>query len=226
MKLLINNEYIEEITKINPSKIEQGSEEWLKLKLGVISASNIDSVLAKKGSQTRLTYQCELVAQIGTGEFPEISGKPLEWGKENEQNARSAFELATGKEVEKVSFIYGDKTLRCGCSPDGILINEDAGIEIKCPWNSKYHAEFLCADKIKPEYIKQIQFSMWVTGLSKWYFCSYDPRFNKFPLGIREIQTDKEMQERFDKEVPEFIFEMDALLKQSGIKWGEQWISS
>ena len=200
---------------------EQGSPEWFQAKLGVISASNIKNVLAKKGSETRSGYISELVAQIATGEMPELNARALEWGKGQEENARSAYEFATETTVNQVGFIYG-KDRRVGCSPDGI-IGEIKGVEIKCPYTSKVHVDFIAMEKIKPEYLQQVQFSMWVTGFEEWDFCSYDPRFKKQLLKIHTIKRDVEMMERFDNEVPAFIEEMDAILKKLNINFGDQW---
>jgi putative phage-type endonuclease len=201
---------------------EQGSPEWLKAKLGVISASNIAKVLAKKGTETRAGYVSELVAQIATGEMPEINGRALEWGTMQESVARSAYEFTQGVSVQEVGFIYG-KDRRFGCSPDGIISDKNKGLEIKCPYTSKVHVDFLAMDKIKLEYYYQVQFSLWVTGLETWDFCSYDPRFKTNILKVYTVEKDLELMERFEKEVPAFIEEMDVLLNKIGVKFGSQW---
>ena len=63
--------------------IDQGTPEWMSLKLGVLSGSNISKALAKKGTETRNTYLMELVGQIATRQFDEINAKSLEYGKVN-----------------------------------------------------------------------------------------------------------------------------------------------
>ncbi|MDE9464145.1 PDDEXK family nuclease [Xenorhabdus bovienii] len=77
---------------------------------------------------------------------------------------------------------------------------------------------------IKREYIAQMQFSMWVTGLSAWNFVNYDPRM---PAGKEIVhvlvEQDAEYMKRFDDLIPEFIERMDADLKTLGIKFGNQW---
>lgn len=211
------------MNNLNIVNAEQGSEEWIVSKLGVISASNISCVLAKKGTATREGYISELVAQVATGEMAEISGPALRWGKEQEQSARSAYEFSTGSTVSAVGFIYG-KDKRTGCSPDGI-IGDTKGLEIKCPYTSKVHVDFLAMEKIKLEYIYQVQFSMWITGIEEWDFCSFDPRFKKQLLKIHSIKRDAEMMKRFDDEVPSFISEMDVVIKKIGLRFGEQWES-
>ena len=208
--------------KLDIVNFEQGSYEWFQAKLGVPSASNIAKVLAKKGTETRAGYLSELVAQVATGEMPEISAKAMDWGKTQESVARSAYELCENVQVEQVGFIYGHNR-RVGCSPDGLVLNIAKGVEIKCPYTSKVHVDFLAMDKIKDEYIKQCQFSLWVTGLETWDFCSFDPRFKKNLLKVHTIQRDQSLMDRFDNEVPEFIKEMDAILERLEIKWGSQW---
>jgi putative phage-type endonuclease len=202
--------------------IEQGSPEWQKLKLGVISASNISKVLAKKGTETRNGYLMELIGQIATREFDEINSKALDWGKTNESAARATYEFESGNTIEQVGFIYNlDK--RVGCSPDGIVSKKNKGLEIKCPMTARVHTDFLANDKIKPEYIYQVQFSMFVTGFDEWDFCSYHPKFGENTLKIRTLTRDHELMERFANELGEFIGEMDTVLKKLQIKWGSQW---
>lgn len=201
---------------------DQGSIEWQKLKLGVISASNISKVLAKKGTETRHGYMMELIGQIATREFDEINAKSLDWGKANEAAARAAFEFESGKTVEQVGFIYNlDK--RIGCSPDGLIKGKIEGLEIKCPMTAKVHADFLAMDKVKPEYIYQVQFSMFVSGYEQWHFCSFHSKFKSNMIKIRTFERDAEMMERFANELGEFIRDMDEILARLNLTYGSQW---
>lgn len=200
---------------------EQSSPEWFKGKIGVISGSNISSAIAKKGTATRDGYMSELIAQIATGEMPEIDGPALRWGKENEHQARSAYEFAKDVTVLSVGFIYG-KDRRTGVSPDG-LVSNNLGLELKCPFTSKVHIDFLLMDKIKPEYINQVQFSMWVTGFDTWDFASYDKRMKKDIIKIHTIERDNSLMDRFENDIGEFIIDMDKALNKLQIEWGSQW---
>lgn len=203
-------------------KVDQGSSDWQKLKLGVISASNISKVLAKKGTETRHGYMMELIGQIATREFDEINSKALDWGKTNEIAARAAYEFESTSTVDQVGFIYNlDK--RIGCSPDGIVRGLNRGLEIKCPMTAKVHADFLAMDKVKPEYIYQVQFSMFVTGYERWDFCSFHSKFKTNMLKIRTFERDEELMERFANDVGEFINDMDAILKKLDLNFGDQW---
>lgn len=220
--------------------IEQGTDNWHRLRLGVITASKAGDVLAKKGSQTRQNYLHQLVAEVCTSNYENITSNSLEWGNENEAAAISAYEFLTGYKVLPGEFIYKDKGKRCGCSPDGLVsveaISEDddafagkkinfieKGLELKCPYSTKTYIDFIYSNKIKKEYTMQCQFSMWVTGYDEWDFANYDPRMITKMIHIVTLERDKELMKRFDEAIPEFIEDMDKILKDIGVEYGRQW---
>lgn len=211
---------LKDIFGFNPNEVEQGSSEWLHMKLGVISASNISRALSKKGSATRDGYMAELVAQIATREKPEINARPLEWGKENELAARSIYEFEMDTEFKQVPIIFKDKSMRCAVSPDGY---GERPLELKCPFSSRVFIEFVCSEKIKKEYIDQCQYSMWVTNANFWDFANYDPRMTKKQFHCVTIERDEKKMKEFDEKIPEFISEMDEMLSKLGIEFGYQW---
>lgn len=204
---------------------QQGSGAWLKLKLGVISGSCASQVVAKKDSETRLTYLADLVSQVCTGVIEEMNFKQLEWGKQNEDAARATYEFATNKVLVQVPFVFKDETFRTGCSPDS-LIDGERGLEIKCPWDSANYVKFLVAEKIKTEWQWQNQFNMWVTGADEWDFSQYDPRMKKKPMKTLTVKKDIEKQKILDDAVPAFIADMDKMLAEVGVKFGDQWRQS
>lgn len=202
---------------------EQGSETWHTLKLGVISASNASKVVAKRDSETRATYMAELVAQVATGLHEEfLSNKYVEWGKQNEDGARAYYEFETGQTVKPVSFVFKDEAFREGCSPDGI-VDDRKGCEIKCPFNSAHYVKFLADDKIKPEYQWQYQYTLRVMEAEEWDFVQYDPRMIVTPLKRLVVVRDAEKQKLLDDAVPQFIADMDAMLKRIGVEFGAHW---
>lgn len=202
---------------------QQGSAAWLNLKLGVLSASNASKIVAKKDSESRNTYMCGLVADVCTGIIEEQNFKQMEWGKTHEDAARSTYEFATGNNMSQVCFVYKDETFRAGSSPDG-LIDSTKGAEIKCPWDTTNYIKFFVSDDIKPDWQWQNQFNMWITGASEWDFVQYDPRMKKSPLKILTVERDEKAQKKLDECVPEFIHDMDKMLDQIGIKFGDQWM--
>ena len=222
--------YTNPITGVNVYDLEQGSDEWLISRCGVITASRAHDIIKPgraKGSysEARKTYMLELIAQVATGRLPEQSQfKQAAWGHENEPLAREAYEAREFACVNTCGIIYKDESMRCGISPDGIM--EDRGLEIKNPFTTQVHLETLLSGVIKPEYLTQCQYSMWVTGLDRWDFCSYDFRMRGKPenrLVVIPQYRDLEIMARFDEEIPMFISEMDDHLGKLGFTYGDQW---
>jgi putative phage-type endonuclease len=217
----INNKF-KSYYNIDLDQVQQGSEMWLKVKLGVLSASNASKIVAKKDSETRLTYMSELVAQICTGESEELNSKYLDWGKDHEAAARSAYSFDSGFDIKELPFVFKDDSFRIGCSPDG-TVNDKSGVEIKCPYNAANYVKFLCEDKIKTEYAWQVQFSMFVLDCEEYHFCQFHPNMKRKPLKINIIQKDDEKFKTLSDAVPQFISDMDKMLEKTGVKFGEQW---
>lgn len=199
----------------------QGSEMWHIARLGVMTASNASKIVAKKDSETRLTYMSDLVAQIATKTYEEINSKYLDWGNNNEAAARSSYSFYSGLDIEELPFVFLDEKFRVGCSPDGII--ENRGVEIKCPYNAANYIKFLCEDKIKPDYQWQVQFSMYVLGCDEYDFCQFHPNMKKKPIKIISVKKDEEKQKTLADAIPQFIDDMDLMLKKVGIEYGDQW---
>jgi hypothetical protein len=208
----------------------QGSEAWLKARLGVITASQAHALLPNKRTKSfsykeaRQTYMNQLIAEVCTGYSEELNGKALEWGKLNEDAAIAAYEFATGNEVEKIGLVYKDETKRCGASADFKIRGKNHGGENKCPMNPQYHVDFLLNNEIKDEYITQIQFGLWVTDWDLWDFTSYHPRMKLKMVHHVTLERDKELMAYFDEEIPKFTKEMDEKLEKIGIPFGSQWL--
>lgn len=216
-------ESFEKTYGVSVSGAQQGHPVWFIMKLGVLSASSASKIVAKKDSETRLTYMSELVAQVCTGLIEEIGSKATEWGHQNEDAARSSYEFATGLAMTRLCFVFKDGTFREGCSPDGI-VSATKGAEIKCPYNTVHYIKFLAEEKLKPEYQWQNQFTMRVMDAGEWDACQFDPRMRKSPLKYMTVPRDPEMQKVLDDKVPEFIHDMDKMLAKIGVRFGDQWI--
>jgi predicted phage-related endonuclease len=207
------------------SKVEQGSPDWHRSRAGVVSASKAHYLLMGRKTAGRQTYLNELVASIATGLLPEeIKAKPLQWGKDNEDDAREAYSAATFESVEDVAFIYRDESMRGGCSPDGLIVGEEKGLELKSPWSSAVFIAFAAAGTIKKEEVVQCQFSMWVTGYHSWAFAKFDPRnVNCKKLHHVVVERDEEMMGKIESRYNDFIEDMDDMLKNLGLEFGMQW---
>ncbi len=201
----------------------QGSEAWMKMKLGVVSASNASKAVAKIDSETRFTYMAGLIAQVCTGVCEEINGRALDWGNQNEDASRSYYEFAGGHKITQVPFVFMDDSFRIGCSPDG-LVTDKKGVEIKCPFDSANYIKFLLEDSIKPEWKWQYQFCLWVLDAEQWDFSQFDPRMKIKPMKTITVERDEKMQATLRDAVPQFLHDMDAGLKEIGIEFGTQWL--
>jgi len=205
--------------------VEQGSEEWLRLRLGLVSASRFKDIMTNPRSKTELfsatakSYMLELIAEILTGEQKEISGRPLDWGKDHEKSAQIEYAFEQGVTVNEIGICLTDDK-QIGASPDG-FIGDIGGLEIKCPYNSANHIATVVANEMPKEHMAQIQGNMLVNGRQWWDFVSYDPRIDgKGRIFITRINRDDEYIEKLQIKLTAFIAEMKHILKKSfGIEW-------
>ena len=166
---------------------EQGSPEWYEARLGLPTASEFATIMAKGKdggtSVTRRTYLLKLAGEILTGRPMEsYSNAHMERGKEQEDEARQAYELMKDIDCQRIGFIVnGDK----GCSPDS-LIGEDGGLEIKTAL-PHIQVDRLLKGELPPEHRAQVQGSMWVAERKWWDFVSYCPGL---PLLIVRVPRD------------------------------------
>ena len=173
-------------------EITQQTEEWYKLKSDKLGASNATAIANQgKGLDTEINKKmAEYFASVKTENF---SNSNTDRGNELEPIARSMYELENGVNVKQVGFVeYNDFI---GCSPDG-LINDDGGLEIKCPENSVYFKLLIDGEKeIPSDYIWQCQMNLLITERNYWELMFYNPNFKKSFIVFR-IYPDKEKFEK------------------------------
>lgn len=191
--------------------MEQGSQEWLEARLGMVTASRIVDAVAGGSGATRASYLNEIVTELMTGPQQGYSNPYMEWGIEHEPKARQLYELLHGVEVEEVGFIPHPSINRTGASPDG-LVGDDGLIEIKCP-ASKTHAQFLLDGKIPRKYDLQMLWQMECTGRKWCDFVSFDPRFEpELQLVVKRVEFDEKKAIQTREKVVEFINELEGLI--------------
>ncbi len=189
--------------------MKQGTDEWFKARLGRVTSSRFKDVMTKsktKGQDfgaTAISYAHLLIAERFTGSWEEVKGSALEWGSSTESLAVEAYELDTFLEVQQVGFIaLGDDI---GSSTDG-LVGDNGMIEIKCPFASKNHIDYIINGCPK-QYIPQIQGGMWVANREWCDFITYDPRFIKddFKLKVQRIYRDEKYIKQLSERVEMFV---------------------
>jgi putative phage-type endonuclease len=192
--------------------IEQGSQEWLEIRLGKITASKISDVLAKgKGnaeSLTRNKYKNQLIRERLTKKvIPSYSNDAMERGTLLEPIARASYEIKFDKFVEQVPFINHPLIENAGASPDG-LIDKDGLIEIKCP-NPETHLDYILTEgeSLKTRYYNQIQWQLACCGDDrKWVdLVSFDPdMIDELQLCVIRVPRDEEYIKTMEAEVIKF----------------------
>jgi putative phage-type endonuclease len=194
--------------------IEQGSPEWLAIRLGKVTASRITDVLAKGKSgeaATREDYRTELLVQRLTNDPGEsFTNAAMEWGTQTEPMARIAYEAYANVFVEQVAFVDHPTIEWFGCSPDG-LVGSTGLLEIKCP-ASKNHLKYLLAGKPPAKYVPQMQCQMAVTGREWCDFVSYDPRLPEdLQLFVVRLERDVSYIMAMEEEVDKFLKEVSGM---------------
>lgn len=207
------------MTRITIHRGGQQDAEWRRLRLGCATGSGFADVLAKptsgKGESTsRRNYRVRLALELLTGQPEEntFTTRAIQTGIEREPIARARFEEETGFLVEEVSFIRLNH-MPVGCSPDG-LIDDDAGLEIKCPTKS-VHLEYLTSGNPPPEYIPQIQGCMLVSGRKRWHFVSFNPDFPpELQMHHIVVERDDLFIRRLEDELWKFTSEVKATVRE------------
>lgn len=154
---------------------DQGSQEWLEMRRGKLTASRMSDAMAGKETAARKNYIAQLVAERLTGQIaPSFCNDAMDWGIEHEPIARAEYEILTGADVNLIDFVDHPELEWCGASPDGLIL-DDGLIEIKCP-NTATHIEYLLGQKPPAKYVPQMALQMLCTGRKWCDFVSFDPR--------------------------------------------------
>lgn len=159
--------------------IEQGTQEWLDLRLGLITCSEISSIRADgKGAQTYINgLAYERITGVSSSVFE--GNKWTERGHELEEVARKLYEEKTGLTVEQVSFI---ENKGFGYSPDGLVANNSA-IEIKTKQPSE-QIEILRSDAIPKKHLDQLYGGLLCGEL---YFIDFVSYCENLPIFIKRL---------------------------------------
>ncbi len=188
---------------------EQGTDEWRRVRMGMPTASEFSTILAKGKnggeSVTRRKYLYTLAGEIITGEPGEAyENAYMERGKLMEPEARDLYAFAHGAELRRVGFITNGPK---GCSPDS-LIGADGMLEIKTK-KADIAIECLLKGEFPSEHRAQCQGGLWVAEREWIDLCVYWPGL---PLFVKRATRDeayiKELAEavdRFNDELAEIV---------------------
>lgn len=193
---------------------QQRTPEWYAARLGKVTASRIDAVMATgKGggpSLTRAAYLADLLLERLTGQPADsYRSADMERGQEIEPLAVAAYEARRDVLVEPVSFVPHPTIPNSGASPDG-LVDADGLVEIKCP-KSHTHLATLKGATIDRGYRLQMQWQMACTGRAWCDFVSFDPRMPAhLQLHVTRVERDAELIAEVEAGVRQFLDELAA----------------
>ena len=149
----------------------QNTDAWHEARKGKVSASRAGSILGVDKRRSRDELMRQMVREYHGAEAeisPFVQGL-FDHGKKTEAVAIAAIQVERGEFIEDAGFIHHPKIAWLGCSPDG-LIGEDEGVEVKCPTTHRKDIMDILGDE---GYRCQCLLSLIVTGRSEWHFYAY-----------------------------------------------------
>lgn len=178
--------------------VEQGTAEWMELRRGILTASEMKLILTPTlkfaSNDKERAHLYELLAQRVTGYVePHFQSYDMERGNFDEEHARAKYS-ETYEPVTECGFITNDSLgFAIGYSPDG-LVGDDGLIECKSriqKWQMQTLIECATTQTIPADYMIQCQTGLFVSGRQWLDFISFSggmlmPTIRTYP--IPEVQ--------------------------------------
>lgn len=197
--------------------MEQGSQEWFQVRCGIVTASRCADVCAMKkdGDERaeRRDYRAEIISEILTGRpYPQFVTREMQWGIDQEPNARLEYELRQGILVDTVGFVQHGEIDRFGCSPDG-FVGDDGMVQFKCPTTAT-HLGWILGGVVPLEHMPQLLGELSCNPERQWIdFASFDPRMPEhLQLFVRRYYRDNKLIHALERNVRHFNAEVDQVL--------------
>lgn len=175
--------------------VDQGSEAWLALRCGRLTASEMRLVITPTlkiadNDKTRAHVYELLFQRISNYVEPQYVSDDMLRGINDEIDARAKYEENFAP-VQTVGFVTSDEWgFTIGYSPDG-LVGDDGLIECKSR-RGKYQVQTIAENEVPAEYMIQLQTGLLVTG-RKWIdFISYS---GGLPLFVKRVEPDPIIQD-------------------------------
>jgi len=144
-------------------ELQQRSEGWHEARRGRLTASDFANAAGLVGAyQSRAGTWGVKIDAIDVEVTP-----PMQFGIDNEENARDDYEIATGNISIATGFYIHPSNDWLGASPDGIIGGEVLH-EAKCRATTPY-------EDVSPLHFCQIQGQLACTGLKRCHYQSWTP---------------------------------------------------
>jgi hypothetical protein len=198
-------------------ELNQGTDEWLNIRLGIVTASEVNHILTSTGkpakNETMRTYACQIAAEREFGYIEDhYESFDMMRGHYQESIARDIYNDKFD-EVTECGFITRKiHGITLGASPDG-LVGDDGGIEIKSRL-SKFQVKTIISDEVPAEFYNQIQACLLVSGREWWDFIQYS---NGMPMYVKRVYSDAIRQEQIIEALEAFevaVLEMTERYRQ------------
>jgi hypothetical protein len=198
--------------------IPQRSEEWDRLHIGVITASNAEKVVTPKAaSPQKATWQAHAQKLIAERilkrqvDFAIANSKWMERGEQLEEEAFADYEILENVETKPIGFVASDDGF-FGCSPDR-LVGDDGLLELKCP-APQTQVKYLLSREVEDDYRPQLQFQLWVTQ-RKWVdIYSYHPELPRCIIRVYPEATYQHVLQEYAKRMKEYIVDNIILIAE------------
>lgn len=171
-------------------EVIQGSDEWLALRRGILTASEMSLIITPTlkvaNNDKSRSHLYELLSQRISGYVePRYISDDMLRGMDDEDRARVAYSKRFAH-VRQVGFVTNDRYgFPLGYSPDG-LVGDDGQIECKSR-RQKFQIETIIADEVPADYMLQIQTGLLVTEREWCDFISY---CGGLPMFVKRVYPD------------------------------------
>ena len=164
-------------------EIPQRTREWYNIRNGIITATNVSSIINANPYKNRKNLLIEKLENMNIDSHMKNKNmnKAMEWGVKFEPIAKEIYEEKCKDKVYDCGLIMHKEYTWLGASPDGILSNKKL-IEIKCPYSRDVH------EKIPYYYWIQVQIQLEVCNCDECDFIQ--AKFVEYN-NIEEYQKDK-----------------------------------
>lgn len=198
--------------------VEQGTQEWLDLRLGIITASNAQKLLVSGKSKEyapfgdgAITYMIEKITEQYTGVSQSSfdGNEHTERGHELEPVIAEYYLAGDYNKGESIELAGIGINHGVGASPDR-LVGLNGGLEIKAPL-AKNVMELHIRENIKKDYLTQCQCNMWVWEREWWDFMAVAEGVPPF---VRRIYRDDTVINLLAERTELFYEMMDSLVKE------------
>lgn len=175
--------------------MEQNTQEWLAWRSGGIGGSDAPIIMGMSPFKDPYTLFSEKTGITKPATPHPAAAKAMQRGHDLEPVARDLVNRITG---EFFSPICGEHPHHpwMRLSADGISMDGDTLLEIKCPGIKDW--ETAVAGKVPEKYLGQVQHALAVSGAGKLLYATYRPEEAENPI-ILDVLPDPEFQSRLIK---------------------------